>query len=590
TELFQGVKDLGLLKVFQRVYKTGKMEFLSENIFITKEGVKVWRENYVYKLPTGEIVAIYDDVTDRKNKERLIAESEDKFRSLFESSRDALMTLSPKGWHFASANRSAIKLFGTKNEKEFLEAHLWEYSPEYQPDGQLSVDKAKKMIEIALVKGSNFFEWTHKKLNGDEFFATVLLTKCEAKKEVCVYVTVRDITDQKKLQAGKIKLQEQFLQAQKMEALGSFVGGIAHDFNNLLTPVLTVSELSINDLSDKSKMRDNLNEIKKSALRGAKLVSRLLVFSRKQPLKPEIINLNTLLSNLEKLLRPLIGEYIELKCFLDKKLGNIEFDPVQMEQVILNLAANARDAMPDGGKFTIETHNICLDKDYIEAHPGFAAEDYIVMHISDTGTGMDKGTIGHIFDPFYSTKGKSKGTGLGLSTVYGIVKQSGGDISVYSELGQGTTFKIYLKRSKGKLDIIKSKETSIDPESLKGNETILLVEDDESIRRVTKRMLERYGYNLFIAGDSQEAIKICKEHKDIHLIFTDIILPGGMNGRQFVEEIRVLYPKVKVLYMSGYTDNVIERHGIVEKGINFIQKPFGFLDLGAKVRKVLDKK
>jgi len=494
------------------------------------------------------------------------------------------------GWGFVSANKSCIKLFKAKNEKEFLSVPPWEVSPKHQPDGQLSSIKAKKMIEIAVKEGSNFFEWTHKKLNGDNFFATVLLTRYKAKKDVCVQATVRDISEQKDMEMEKIKLQEQFLQAQKMEALGSFVGGIAHDFNNLLTPILSLSELSTKEDAEKNQLMANFNEINKSALRGAELVSRLLAFSRAQPLNPKVIKLNDLLKNLEKLLIPLIGEHIELKCFFDKALGNIEFDPVQMEQIILNLAANARDAMVDGGKLTIETRNQCIDKDYIESHSNFEEEDYIVMTVSDTGMGMDKKTIQYIFDPFYTTKGKSEGTGLGLSTVYGIVKQSGGNISVYSEVGQGTSFKIFLKRSKSEVEIIKSKEVPINTESLKGNETILLVEDDESVRRVAERMLGRYGYKLFIAIDGQEAKEICKEHKNIQLIFTDIMLPGGMNGQQLVEEIKTLGPQAKVLFMSGYTDNIIEHHGILDKGVNFIQKPFGYQALGIKIREVLDGK
>jgi len=449
---------------------------------------------------------------------------------------------------------------------------------------------AKKMIEIAMKKGSNFFEGTHKKLNDGDLFATVLLTKGQVKKEVYIQATVRDITEQKKVEKEKEVLQKRILQSQKMEALGSFVGGIAHDFNNLLMPILSISELSKNDLSDKNKMLDNFNEIKKSALRGKKLVTRLLAFSREQPLELKIINLNDLLENIEKLLSPLIGENIELKCILDKNIGNIKVDTGQMEQVILNLASNARDAMPKGGKFIIETSTKSIGKDYAETHKYFEVGKYVLLTVSDIGSGMDKKTIEQIFNPFFTTKEKNKGTGLGLATVYGIVKQLGGNISVYSEVGHGTTFKIYFKQAEGEADKLESNIIQIDANLLKGKETILLVEDDEGVIKVAKRMLKQYGYNLLIASNAQEGKKIFQEHKDIQLLFTDIMLTGFENGRDLAEELKALRPEIKVLFMSGYADGIILNEDALDKSVSFIQKPFGYKDVGIKIRELLDLK
>ena len=546
-------------------------------------------------MAIGMVVVYLRERMDKNAEQKLVFmdkanASEKKYRDLFEYSQDALMILEPLQWKFTSVNSAAIKLFGMKTKEEFVARSPWKCSPKYQPDGQLSKDKAIKMLDITMKSGSNFFEWTHKKINGDEFLATVLLMRYEFKEKTFIYATVRDISSRKKIERKAEKLQGQLLQSQKMEALGSFVGGIAHDFNNLLTPILGISEFSLSSLPEKKQLIDNFNEIKNSAVRGKELISRLLVFSRKQSFKPEIINLNTELLNIEKLLNSLIGENIETKFFLDENLGNIKADPIQIEQIILNLAANARDAMPNGGKLIIETANMDIEADYIESHADFMFGDYIVMCISDSGIGMDKKTLQHAFDPFFSTKEKGKGTGLGLSIIYGIVKRSGGNILVYSEMGRGTTFKIFFKKSGGKCVESKSEGSVIDNKFLKGNETILVVEDDESVRSVAKRMLQKSGYNVIVVADAIEAKKIFKEREDIHLIFTDIMLPKGVNGLELVKAIKVSRPKTKVLYMSGYTDNVVAQNGILDKGVPFIQKPFGYKTLGKKVREALDGK
>ncbi len=583
-----------MLKIFENGIKTGK--FVKSIIlrFKKKDGTFFYGEHRAGVIcKNGEVDSIIGhmyDIAERRDKEILLKESEEKFRSLFESSRDALMILAAPDWKFTSGNKAAIKLFNMKDEKGFVAGYPWEYSPKFQSDGQLSEDKAKKIIERVIKEGSYLFDWTHKRLSGDVFPAMVLLTCFKYNKKIFVQANIREVSEQKKMEAEKAKLQEQLLQSQKMEALGSFVGGIAHDFNNLLTPILSVSEFSGEALPGKKQLIDNFNEIKKSALRGKDLVSRLLTFSREQPIKSEILNLNDLILNIEKLLKPLIGENIELKCILDKKLGNVEVDPVQIEQIILNLAANARDAMANGGKFIIETLNMNITKDYADIHKDFEAGEYVLLSVSDSGAGMNKETVRQIFNPFFTTKEKDKGTGLGLSTVYGIVKQNGGNISVYSEIGKGTAFKIFLKKSKGKVVKVESKKILKDIKLLKGKETILLVEDDEDIMRVAKRILEQYGYKVFTALDAQGCKEIFKKHKDIQLLFTDIMLTGEMNGIQVAKELKAVKPKIKVLYMSGYSDGIISTDDISDKDINFIQKPFGYKELGQKIREVFDNK
>jgi PAS domain S-box-containing protein len=383
-------------------------------------------------------------------------------------------------------------------------------------------------------------------------------------------------------------LEEQLRQSQKMEAVGRLAGGIAHDFNNLLMVISGYSEFLLERLGAEPHLRGPAQEIASAAERASSLTRQLLAFSRKQMLTPRIVNLNDVATENIKMLTRMIGEDIDLVMVPSPNLWPVRADAGQIEQVIMNLAVNARDAMPSGGKLTIETSNVTLDEDYARFHAPLPAGDYVVVAISDTGNGMDNETQSHIFEPFFTTKGP-KGTGLGLSTVYGIVKQSGGYIWVHSEVGRGTTFKIYLPRvaSTGEASVQVAAPVQ-DRKVERGRETILVVEDEANLRYLARQYLEKQGYRVIEAADGAVAVQIAVAHEGvIHLLLTDVIMPG-MNGRELAQRICEIRPNVKVLYMSGYTENVIGHNGMLDTGTRLLQKPFNLRDLKNIVREVLD--
>jgi signal transduction histidine kinase/CheY-like chemotaxis protein len=382
-------------------------------------------------------------------------------------------------------------------------------------------------------------------------------------------------------------LQEQLRQSQKMEAIGRLAGGVAHDFNNLLTVITGYCELSLLDLSKDDPGRQKLNEIAKAAERAGNLTRQLLAFSRRQILEMKVVNLNIILNDLDKMLHRVVGEDIDFKTVFADELGLVKVDPGQIEQVVMNLVVNARDAMPQGGRLTLETANTELDEGYTRSHVGVASGAYVMLSVNDTGIGMTKEVKEQIFDPFFTTKEKGKGTGLGLSTVYGIVKQSGGDIYVYSEPGKGTTFAVYLPRVFEPLEELKEE---VPVEKIpQGNETVLVVEDEDSVRAVAVDILRAQGYKVLEATGGGEALIICEEEKNpIHLILTDVVMPQ-MNGPQVIERLMQVRQDFKVLYMSGYADETVLHHRLLERGVTVIHKPFTVEKLARKVREVLDK-
>jgi signal transduction histidine kinase len=396
------------------------------------------------------------------------------------------------------------------------------------------------------------------------------------------YVSVqRDIT-------RELQLEEQFYQVQKMEAVGRLAGGVAHDFNNILVVITGYSELLLQrHLHDDDPIRKYVEEIKKAGERASGLTQQLLAFSRKQVLQPEVVDLNDLIANMERMLQRLIGEDIDLVVRQKTGLGRVKADPGQLEQIIMNLAVNARDAMPQGGKLTFETANIELDETYTRQHMGMQPGRYVMVAVSDTGVGMDAATQARIFEPFFTTKAAGQGTGLGLATVYGIVKQSGGDVWVYSELGCGTTFKIYLPR-------VDELGSTVKPEPFIsdlpiGTETVLLVEDEEAVRGLARQVLEMSGYTMLEASHGGEALLLAEQQQDaIDLLITDVVMPGGMNGQELAERLKSLRPGIKVLFISGYTDEALVHHGVLEPGLFLLQKPFAPNVLVRKVREVLD--
>lgn len=416
--------------------------------------------------------------------------------------------------------------------------------------------------------------------------------------EELIYAVARDITPAKeaeeqlqdRLKEATLKgqqLQEQLQQAQKMEAVGRLAGGIAHDFNNMLTVITGYSDLLLKAPGVTDAIGKGLQEIKRAGTKAAELTTRLLAFSRKQVLQPKVLDLNGVLKSYQAVLRRLLGEDLAVQFHLAPHLWYVKADPGQLEQVLMNLVINARDAMPRGGQLTIETANVQLDAGYAATHPDAQPGPHVMLAVSDTGHGMDKETQARIFEPFFTTKEKGKGTGLGLSTVYGIVKQSGGHIYVYSEVGKGTTFKIYLPQVEAEAPAPLVAEPA--PDVPRGKETILLVEDEPPVRNFVSLALQQLGYTVLEVTNGQEARFFCERYSGpIHLLLTDVVLPGE-SGRQVADQLVSLRPTLRVLYTSGYTENSIVHHGVLDENVAFLPKPFSPEDLARKVREVLDK-
>jgi two-component system, cell cycle sensor histidine kinase and response regulator CckA len=408
---------------------------------------------------------------------------------------------------------------------------------------------------------------------------TAELTEANARLE-------QEVAERRPTAEALARTEEQFLQSQKMEAVGRLAGGVAHDFNNLLSVILGYGEILLSDSQVDEAARADIREITRAGERAADLTRQLLAFSRQQVLAPTVLDLNAVLAGMGSMLVRLLGEDVELRTLPGAALGRVLVDPGQIEQVILNLVVNARDAMPRGGSLTIETANVELDAGYSTEHPGANPGPHVLLAVSDTGTGMDAETRARIFEPFFTTKEKGKGTGLGLSTVFGIVRQSGGTVWVYSEPGHGTTFKIYLPRTQD--DRRPSVPAPAPDPSPRGTETILLTEDDTALRVLARVALVRLGYQVLEAADADEALLLAARYSGpIHLLLTDVVMPK-VSGRELAERLAAVRPDTRVLFMSGYTDDTVVRHGVLAAGIAFLQKPITPQSLARKVREVLD--
>jgi len=415
--------------------------------------------------------------------------------------------------------------------------------------------------------------------DGATVWIDVFVSPSEWDGEPALLATLMDLTERR-------GLEQQYRQAQKMEAVGQLAGGVAHDFNNLLTAISGYTDMVREDLPPDDPRRADLDEVRRAADRAAALTRQLLAFSRRQLLQPRVLDVNEVVHGMAKMLHRLIGEDVQLRTTLAPGPQRTNADLGQLEQVIMNLAVNARDAMPEGGDLTIETSTVTLDAEYAALHPDARPGPHVLLAISDGGDGMTADVQAHIFEPFFTTKGPGKGTGLGLATVYGIVKQSGGHVTAYSEAGRGTSMKVYLPVADAEVASAAAVATDAPPPV--GSETILLVEDEDGVRRLTRSILERYGYHVLQARDGAEAVALCHGHRgEIHLMLTDVVMPG-MGGGESAELIRQLRPGMKVLFMSGYADRAVTEHRVLGADTPYLQKPFTPAVLARKVRDVLD--
>jgi PAS domain S-box-containing protein len=519
------------------------------------------------------------DISDRKRSEEALREANGKFQALIEASPLAIVALTPEG-HVTMWNTAAERMTGW-NEGEALGRLLPIVPEEKKGEFQALLARGRAGEQLSGV------ELRRQKKDGSPIDISIWTSPMrDCRGEVAGIMSVwADVTERKRMEEALRNSEEQLRQSQRMEGIGRLAGGVAHDFNNLLTAIGGYSDLLIHRLDGSSPMRRDVEEIRKAGERAASLTRQLLAFSRQQVLQPKVLDLNAAVADMDRMLRRLIGEDIDLVAVLKPGLGTVMADPGQVEQIIMNLVVNARDAMPRGGKVTIETRNVELDERYVCRHAVVQPGTYVLLSISDTGSGMDEVTKDRLFEPFYTTKEKGKGTGLGLSTVYGIVKQSGGYIWVYSEIGLGTTFKVYFPRFAGTSPEAK-KEWASDS-APRGRETVLVAEDEEMVRTLIRGILERNGYTVLTASDGDEAISAASKCRDpIHLILTDVVMPKR-GGRDVAESLARIHPGAKVLYMSGYTDESIVHHGVLEEGIAFIEKPFTPDALLRKVRQVL---
>ncbi len=555
--------------------------------FLRKDGTSFWgeiRAKVVNLSGEAGIQVWARDISERKRAEETIQAEKERFRSLSESAPFGMVIIGQDGT-FQYINPKFKELFGY-DLNDIPDGRTW-FKRAY-PDPAYRHQVITTWLEDlrSLKTGERvprIFKARCK--DGSEKIINFISVQLESGENL---LTCEDITDLKNAEQALRQTEEQLRHSQKMEAIGKLAGGIAHDFNNLLTVIKGYAELSCLGLNQDHPLRENLEEIRKASERASNLTRQLLAFGRRQILDFKVINLNTLLKDLDKMLHRILGEDIELAYHLIQSVGKVKTDPGQIEQVILNLAVNARDAMPSGGKLTIETSNVYLSEAYARTHMEVTPGNYVMLSVSDNGPGMTSEVRERIFEPFFTTKEKGKGTGLGLSTVYGIVKQSGGHINVYSEPGIGTTFKIYLPRVEEEEDHLQRKTLDISLPT--GDETILLAEDEQSVRELGARILRDRGYQVYEARNGQEALAIVERYPEVkfHLLLTDVVMPG-MSGKELADRLMLSIPHLKALFISGYTDNAIVHHGVLMEGIDFLQKPFTYEGLARKVREVLDR-
>lgn len=572
--------DLGqTLAKIREAIDTPRSDCQVEFRFRHKDGSYRWILSLISVLigdsgKATRLMGTHIDITERIQSEEKLKESEERFKAL----------------HNASFGGITIHDNGLILECNQGLAHITGYPVEelIGMDGLLLIapQSREKVMHNILSGYEKPYEAVGIRKNGEEYPLRLEAKEIPYRGKNVRVVEFRNIFEYKQFEAEQERLQNQLLQAQKMESVGRLAGGVAHDFNNMLGVILGHAEMAMENLNPSDPLHKDLQEIYKAAERSSNLTRQLLAFARKQTIAPKVLNCNDTVSGMLNMLQRLIGEDIDLVWSPHANLWPVKVDPSQLDQILANLCINARDAISGVGKITIETENITFDEAYCESHLAFIPGEYVLLALSDNGCGMDKDTLAHIYEPFFTTKEMGKGTGLGLATVYGIVKQNNGFMNVYSEFNQGTTFKIFLPRYTDKDDYVQI--IGSEQPAAHGRETILLVEDEPAILAMTKTMLERLGYTVLPANTPSEAIRLAELHKSqIDVLLTDVVMPE-MNGRDLIRHMRPLYPDLKTLFMSGYTANVIAHHGVLDKGVQFLEKPFSKKDLAAKIKEVLD--
>lgn len=521
-----------------------------------------------------------DREDDRSDQRRSRPGSLERYQQLFERSADAILII--EGDSFVDCNEATVRMLGYRGRAELLQTHPSQLSPEFQPDGRRSFEKANEIMAEAFEQGSRRFEWTHRRANGELFPVEVLLTAVSEGERQLLHVVWRDITERK-------RLENELRHAQKMEAIGKLAGGIAHDFNNILVALIGYADLVALKLEDGSEAKRYVGEIQRAAERAAALTSQLLAFSRKQDLAPEVIDLNVNLRSLDTMLQRLIGEDIQVVLELREEPLFLKVDPGQVEQVVLNIAANSRDAMPEGGTLTLRTDQV--DAGAIggaELLPG----EYVSLQITDTGVGMAPEVASRAFDPFFTTKDRGRGTGLGLASVYGIVKQSGGEVRIISEVGEGTSVEVFLPLTSERAPVEEPRPRKPAASSApreRFEETVLLVEDDRAVAGLVRNVLLREGYRVLEAQNGAEALQLVgNTGLRLDLLLTDVVMPV-MSGPELVARLAEKRPELPVLFVSGYTDDALAEHGFRIGEVELLRKPFSPRLLTERVRERIDR-
>jgi PAS domain S-box-containing protein len=593
-------RDRVVNKPATEVYGSADAPYLKEYAAVVETGTPFQFQTYFSPMdkhfsisvaPMGDdlFATIFFEITKQKKTEEAlqqaneaVVKAERHYRHIFNSVSDAVFVhgLGDDGLpgRFIEVNDIACRRLGYTRD-ELLQLRPLDIDA---PDTVAGIPAVMKRLQA---DGYAVWEGIHVAKDGRRIPVEISNRVFEFDGSPTIISSVRDVTERKQAEAAQAKLEEQLRQAQKLESIGRLAGGVAHDFNNLLTVINGYADFLLADLDPTDPLWSSADEIRKAGERAASLTKQLLAFSRKQIIEPKALDLNTTIRDSERMLQRLIGEDVMLTTTLDTSLGRVMADPEQVHQVIMNLVVNARDAMPDGGRLEISTANVDVTERDADIQQDAKPGPHVMVMVTDTGTGMDERTRQHIFEPFFTTKKGDKGTGLGLSTVYGIMRQNGGWICVSSDPGKGTSFKLYFPRIDGNV-VVEQGETARSP-GANGGETILVVEDQEAVRRLTVAMLKLCGYQILEAAEAGEALDVAQRHSgEIHLLLTDVVLPG-INGKELSERLRILRPKLKVLFTSGYTAEIIGHRGVLGHGLAYIPKPFGPDTLAAKVREVL---